>query len=86
MLRRPTGIRDLGVQMPRALRHLTWILALAALGCQQNAPRVGQRTTIQFGTVTAVDTVRQWKFVPARQGERAIAAWVIVPITFTLDG
>ena len=58
MLRRPTKTRDLGVQVPRALRHLTWILALAALGCQQNAPRVGQRTTIQFGTVTAVDTVR----------------------------
>jgi hypothetical protein len=43
--------------MPKALRHLTWILALAALGCQQNAPRVGQRTTIQFGTVRNVEQV-----------------------------
>jgi hypothetical protein len=43
--------------MPKALRHLTWILALAAVGCQQNAARVGQRTTIQFGTVRNVEQV-----------------------------
>jgi protein TonB len=34
----------------------------------------------------ALVTVRQWKFVPARQGDRILAAWVVVPITFTLDG
>lgn len=51
MLRRRT------VQTSRALRHLTWILALAAVGCQQNAARVGQRTTIQFGTVRNVEQV-----------------------------
>lgn len=32
----------------------------------------------------AVDAVRRWKFVPARQGGEAVAAWVIVPISFTL--
>lgn len=32
----------------------------------------------------ALDTVRQWRFVPARQGDQPIAAWVIVPIQFTL--
>lgn len=35
---------------------------------------------------SALETVRTWKFVPARQGEQKVAAWVVVPITFTLDG
>ena len=34
----------------------------------------------------ALDTVRRWKFVPARQGERPVAAWVLVPISFRLEG
>src|SRR6516164_896298 len=58
MLRRRTGIRERVVPMSRALRSLTWILALAALGCQQQSFRVGQRTTVQFGTVTHVEEVR----------------------------
>lgn len=34
----------------------------------------------------ALDAVRRWRFVPARQGTQPIAAWVLVPITFTLQG
>lgn len=33
----------------------------------------------------ALETVRQWRFVPARQGDRAVAAWVLVPISFMLS-
>lgn len=32
----------------------------------------------------ALETVRRWRFVPARQGEENVAAWVLVPITFSL--
>lgn len=32
----------------------------------------------------ALETVRQWKFVPARRGDQAIGAWVLVPISFSL--
>lgn len=32
----------------------------------------------------ARDTVLRWRFVPARQGERAVAEWVLVPLTFSL--
>lgn len=35
---------------------------------------------------SALETVRRWKFVPARQGEQPVAAWVLVPISFTLQG
>jgi protein TonB len=34
----------------------------------------------------ALETVQRWKFVPARQGDTPVAAWVLVPIVFTLEG
>lgn len=34
----------------------------------------------------ALDTVKRWRFVPARQGDQQIAAWVLVPISFFLEG
>lgn len=33
----------------------------------------------------ALDAVRRWRFVPARQGDVPISAWVEVPIRFRLD-
>jgi protein TonB len=52
------------------------------------ADRVEIRNSSGHGLLdgAALDAVRQWKFVPARQGDQPIAAWVIVPITFTLEG
>ena len=32
----------------------------------------------------ARDTVLRWRFVPARQDDRGVAAWVLVPISFSL--
>jgi len=34
----------------------------------------------------AEEAVRRWKFVPARRGEEAVGAWVLVPIVFNLRG
>lgn len=34
----------------------------------------------------ARDAVQNWKFVPARQGDEAVGAWVSVPINFVLEG
>lgn len=34
----------------------------------------------------ARDTVRAWRFVPAKRGEQPVAAWVLVPISFRLEG
>jgi hypothetical protein len=58
MLRRRTGIRDLLVPM-------AWVLALAAVGCQTQAARVGQSTSIQFGTVRQVEQVQLQSDAPA---------------------
>ncbi|MCX7627338.1 MAG: energy transducer TonB [Methylophilaceae bacterium] len=34
----------------------------------------------------ALQTVKRWKFVPAKRGGQAVEAWVIVPILFSLKG
>lgn len=34
----------------------------------------------------AREAVAQWRFVPARQGDDPVAAWVLVPIIFSLQG
>lgn len=34
----------------------------------------------------AQDAVGGWRFVPARQGDQAVEAWVLVPIVFKLQG
>jgi protein TonB len=52
----------------------------------------GSATEVQLHTSSgharlddsALATVRRWKFVPARLGQEAVAAWVLVPIAFTL--
>jgi protein TonB len=33
----------------------------------------------------ALEAVKKWRFVPARKGGQAVAAWVEVPITFNLE-
>jgi len=50
--------------------------------------RVELKTSSGFERLdhSALETIRNWKFVPARQGEHKVAAWVVVPIAFTLDG
>jgi periplasmic protein TonB len=34
----------------------------------------------------ARETVRRWRFVPAKRGEQPVPAWVLIPISFRLEG
>lgn len=34
---------------------------------------------------SAAEAVERWKFVPAREGDRPVGAWVIVPVRFSLS-
>ena len=34
----------------------------------------------------ARETVRGWRFVPAKRGAEPVAAWVLIPISFRLEG
>ncbi|MBL1264866.1 energy transducer TonB [Methylomicrobium sp. RS1] len=35
---------------------------------------------------SALETVKKWRFVPARRGTATVSAWVVVPISFSLEG
>jgi periplasmic protein TonB len=35
---------------------------------------------------SARDTVRRWRFVPAKRGDEPVSAWVLIPISFRLEG
>lgn len=52
------------------------------------AEQVEVRSSSGFATLdqAALNAVRRWRFVPARQGDQPVAAWVLVPLTFTLEG
>jgi periplasmic protein TonB len=53
---------------------------------QGEAQEVRLRTGSGFERLdlAAQEAVRRWKFLPARQGEEAVAAWVVVPVLFSL--
>ncbi|MGE0808910.1 MAG: energy transducer TonB [Burkholderiaceae bacterium] len=50
------------------------------------ASRVNVRESSGFSRLddSAVMAVRNWRFVPAKRGEETLAAWVLVPINFSL--
>jgi protein TonB len=52
------------------------------------AERIEVRTTSGSARLddTALATVKRWRFVPAKQGTEAVSAWVLVPISFALEG
>ncbi len=35
---------------------------------------------------SARDTVRRWRFIPAKRGDDPVPAWVLIPISFRLEG
>jgi protein TonB len=52
------------------------------------AQEVQVRTSSGFPRLddAALQTVRNWKFVPAKRGAEAVSAWVLIPISFKLEG
>jgi protein TonB len=61
---------------------------LRVLVSEQGAP---QTVELESGSgysrldQAAVDAVKKWRFVPARRGNQAISAYVLVPLKFSLD-
>lgn len=51
------------------------------------ADEVQVRTSSGFSRLddAARDTVRRWKFVPARRGTEPVPAWVLIPVSFRLE-
>lgn len=52
------------------------------------AGKIEVRTSSGFERLdrAAMAAVKRWKFVPAKQGAEAVAAWVLVPIAFSMKG
>ena len=52
-----------------------------------NAEKVEIRASSGYASLdrAARDAVQRWKFVPARQGDQPVSAWVLVPISFVLE-
>ena len=75
----PTNSRRLGHQGRVILRVL--------VNAEGNPDKVEVRTSSGFGQLddAAFEAVKRWRFVPARQGDKPVAAWVLVPIIFTLE-
>ncbi|WP_374090013.1 energy transducer TonB [Methylomicrobium lacus] len=78
--RYPEDARERGEQgkvLVRALIHADGTVAELALRKSSGFTGLDQ---------SALETVKKWRFVPARRGGDAVSAWVVVPITFSLEG
>jgi protein TonB len=73
--------------MARRLREEGRVLLLVRVSPQGHAESVQVRQSSGFERLdeAALAAVRQWRFVPARRGEEAIAAAVLVPLVFNLQ-
>lgn len=71
----------------RRMREEGRVLLRVHVTPQGTADEVQVRTTSGISRLddAAVETVRRWKFVPARRGAEAVAAWVLIPISFKLE-
>lgn len=75
----PSASRRLGEQGRVLLR--------VYVSAEGRAEKVEVKTSSGFQRLdqAAEDAVSRWRFVPAKRGDQAVAAWVQVPITFQLD-
>ncbi|MEY2631496.1 MAG: hypothetical protein RIR00_150 [Pseudomonadota bacterium] len=57
------------------------------VGADGSALKVELKTSSGYPRLdqSALDTVAQWRFVPARRGSTPVQSWVVVPIVFSLN-
>lgn len=72
----------------RRLREEGKVLLRVRVSAAGHAESVEIKQTSGFPRLdqAAEEAVKRWRFVPARRGDEAVAAWVQVPITFNLQG
>lgn len=75
----PAASRRLGEQGTVYLRVFVTVAG--------EAKRVDLKTTSGYPRLdrAALESVQKWKFVPAKRDEKAVDAWVLVPIKFSLN-
>lgn len=76
----PPASRELGEQgrvLLRAMINTDGTVAQVVLRKSSGFDRLDQ---------AALDTVKNWRFVPAQRGEQKVSASVVVPVAFSLEG
>ena len=74
--------------LSRRMREQGRVILRVLVNVRGTADEVQVRTTSGSARLdeAARDTVRAWKFVPAKRGADPVAAWVLIPISFRLEG
>jgi len=73
--------------LSRRLREEGRLVLRVRVGVDGRAEDIEVRTSTGHPRLdqTGIQTVRRWRFVPARRGADKVPAWVLIPITFNLD-
>jgi protein TonB len=74
-------------QFSRRVREEGRVILRVLVNPRGSADDVQVRTSSGHARLdeSARETVRRWKFVPAKRGSEPVAAWVLIPISFRLD-
>jgi protein TonB len=64
------------------------VLVRALINADGTVAELAMKKSSGFANLdlSALETVKKWRFVPARRGAAAVSAWVVVPISFSLEG
>jgi protein TonB len=64
------------------------VLVRALINADGTVAELAMKRSSGFANLdqSALETVKKWRFVPARRGAAAVSAWVVVPISFSLEG
>lgn len=75
-------------RLARKSREEGKVLLLVQVSASGEADNVQLKQTCGFPRLdeAAMDAVRKWRFIPARRGAESVAASVVVPIVFRLEG
>lgn len=75
-------------RISRRLGEQGKVLLRAMINTDGTVAQLSVQKTSGFSRLdqAALETVKHWRFVPARRGSQIVPAWVVVPISFSLEG
>ena len=73
-------------RLSKRLGEVGNVMLIVFVDAEGRPGQIDIQTTSRFERLdqAAVEAVRRWKFVAAKQGQKTVAAWVLVPIHFSL--
>jgi protein TonB len=73
--------------LSRRLQEQGRVMLRVLVTAEGRAEQVRIQTSSGFARLdsSASDTVKHWKFVPAKRGAESVPAWVLIPVSFKLE-